>query len=179
MRQHPPFLDLIWQLIQNKSNSTAGAVQVEANLPGIRCLYIFFSKCMTRKCFTLKIKVMVTEYNIHNVPILWQMSTSIKLALEHLFSRYSHLKIRDLENVGQGDDIQTCSGAIRWYMPNFLSDGNCNICIFRAFTCQNSYLKGLTLKFRLRSRSTIFTMTPFDGKCQNLQNVILKNYYFR
>ena len=33
------------------------------------------------------------------------------------------------------------SEAIRWQIPDFLSDGNSNVCIFIAFTYQNSHLK--------------------------------------
>ena len=45
------------------------------------------------------------------------------------FSRYSHFKMRDLENVGQFHDAQHS----QWYhsmaITCFLSDGNSNICI--------------------------------------------------
>ena len=37
-----------------------------------------YSKRIIKKYLTLKMKVKVTEYNIHNGPIRWQMSTSIK-----------------------------------------------------------------------------------------------------
>ena len=47
----------------------------------VRCLRIF--KCITRKYLTLQMKVKVTQYNIHNDPIRWQISTSIKVILEH------------------------------------------------------------------------------------------------
>ena len=70
---------------------------------------IFYKKCITRKCLTLKMKVNVTEYSDRNGFIRWQISTSIKVTLEH-FSlaltvfQYSHLKFRDVENVGQCHD---------------------------------------------------------------------------
>ena len=53
-------------------------------------------------------KVKVTEYNICNGPIRWQISISKKIILEHfsLFSRYSYFKIRDHLNVGQIHDVQ-------------------------------------------------------------------------
>ena len=38
------------------------------------------------------------------------------------------------------------SGTIRLQVPDFLSDDNSNVCIFQAFTCQNSQLESLTLK---------------------------------
>ena len=42
-------------------------VRVETNLSGTSAVcVIFYSKCITRKCLTLKMKVKVTEYNIHN-----------------------------------------------------------------------------------------------------------------
>ena len=88
----------------DESNSTAGAVRVDANLHNISC------KCMTRKCLTLnkltvkvmdhnykrhhtfcagfhyfqdistlKIEVKVTEYNIRSDAIRWRISTSTKV----------------------------------------------------------------------------------------------------
>ena len=53
----------------------------------------------------VKVKVKVTEYNIRNDPIRWQISTSTEVILDH-FTRYSRFKIRVLENVGQGHDVQ-------------------------------------------------------------------------
>ena len=43
--------------------------------------------------------------NIRSGTFRCQISTSIKDILEHI-SRYRHFKIRDLENVGQGHDVQ-------------------------------------------------------------------------
>ena len=60
------------------------------------------------------------------------------------------------------------SGTIRLQMPDFLSDGNSNVCIFRAFTYQNDPLESLTLKFREWARSTTFEMVQFDGKYQSV-----------
>ena len=56
-------------------------------------------------------KIKVTEYDIHNCPILEQMSTSIKVILEHFsialtVSRYLHFKIRGVKKVAQGRDVQ-------------------------------------------------------------------------
>ena len=42
------------------------------------------------------------------------------------------------------------SGAIRWQIPDILSHGNNNVCMFPAFTCKNSYLKSLTLKIQVK-----------------------------
>ena len=46
----------------------------------------FFSgkKYIIRKCFTLKVKVKVTEYSIHGVDIRWRISTSITIILDRL-----------------------------------------------------------------------------------------------
>ena len=76
-----------------------------------RASTLFYSKCIIRKCLTFKIKVKITEYNIHNSPIRWQISTSVEVILEIFrqlspFSKYLHFKNRDLENVGQGHDVQ-------------------------------------------------------------------------
>ena len=94
----------------NKSNFTVGAVRIEGNLPGSSAACAFLcSQCITRKSFLiLKMKVNVTEYNIHNGPIRLQMSTGKKVTKEHfsLSRHFRDLKIRDLENTGQGHDVQ-------------------------------------------------------------------------
>ena len=53
----------------------------------------------------------VKEYNIHHGAIRWRISTCKRHIREFLlaitiFFRYSHFKIGDLENVGQGQDLQ-------------------------------------------------------------------------
>ena len=68
------------------------------------------------KSLTLKMYFKVMHCNIRNGPIRWQISTSIEIILAQFFAnspflRNSHfeiltLKIRDLENVGQGHDVQ-------------------------------------------------------------------------
>ena len=40
--------------------------------------HFFYSKCITRKYLTLKMKVEVTKYNIHNDAIRWRISTSVR-----------------------------------------------------------------------------------------------------
>ena len=40
----------------------AGTVRVKANLPGYLLPVLLFSKYITRKCFSFKMKVKVTEY---------------------------------------------------------------------------------------------------------------------
>ena len=39
----------------------------------------FYTKCMTRKCLTFKMKVKITEYNVYNGVIRWRISTSVKV----------------------------------------------------------------------------------------------------
>ena len=86
------------------------------------------------KSLTLKMWINVTEY-IRNVLIPCQISTYIKVIRMHFrqlsqFSRYLHFKIRFLENVCQGHDDNIRSGAIRWQIPDFISDGNSIVCYF-------------------------------------------------
>ena len=58
--------------INNKSNSVAGAVRVEANLPGHPLpAQFFYIKCITRKLM-LKMKLNVTEYSIRNGTFNWK-----------------------------------------------------------------------------------------------------------
>ena len=42
----------------------------------------------------------------------------------------------DHGNVGQGVMHNIHSGAIRWQIPDFPSDGNSSVCVFPAFTCK-------------------------------------------
>ena len=96
-------------------------------------------------------KVKVTEYNNRNGPIRWQISTPIKVILDHffrqlsLFSGYSHFQFRDLENVGQSRDVKYLQWRIRWQIPDFLSDGNSNVCICRSILVNIVSLNSLTL----------------------------------
>ena len=53
------------------------------------------------KFVTLKMSVKVKGYNIRNGPIRCQISTSIKVILEHFLLTRTVFKIRDLENVDQ------------------------------------------------------------------------------
>ena len=55
-------LNRIW----NKSNSTAGRACRGKSAGRSAVFAVFYNKCIKRKCFTLKMKVKVTEYNIHN-----------------------------------------------------------------------------------------------------------------
>ena len=118
----------------NKSNSTARAVRVEANLLGTSAVSaIFYSKRISRKCLTLKLNVKVTEYTNRNGSIRWQMSISIKIIREHFFPssprfRDIHIsKFLDPENVCPGHDEQhsqwhnsmanTCKYLTSYLMP--------------------------------------------------------------
>ena len=55
----------------NKSNSTTGAVRMEANLRRTSAACAIYSKCITGKYLSLKMKVKVMEYNIRNGLIRW------------------------------------------------------------------------------------------------------------
>ena len=119
------------------SNSTAGTVRVEANLPktSVACA-IFYSKCITRTCLTLKIKIKVTEYNIYNSPIRWKISTSIKVILIIFASsrRFQNIHISKLVTLKMYVKVMMYnirSRAIRWQIPYLLSDVNSNVCIFK------------------------------------------------
>ena len=46
------------------------------------------------------------KYTNRNGPIQWQISTSIKVILEHFSLAFIVFKILDLEDVGQGHDVQ-------------------------------------------------------------------------
>ena len=74
------------------------------------CAFLY-SRCITRKCFPLKMDVEVMEYNIRNGSNQWQISTSIKATLEHFASsrRFQNFKICDRKNVGQRHDVQHTS----------------------------------------------------------------------
>ena len=56
-------------------------------------------------------KIEVTEYNIRNGSIRWQISTSVKVTLEHfspalVVFKIFIFKIRDLLNIGKGHGVQ-------------------------------------------------------------------------
>ena len=77
----------------------------------MRCMCIFYNKCISIICFTLKILVKVMQYNIHNGITRWEISTPIIVVFELFcwlspFSRFSYLKIDYLEEVGQGHNEQ-------------------------------------------------------------------------
>ena len=65
-RTSTPNVDIL--ATDNKSNITASAVQVEANLWGTYddFTHFFYSNCLTRKSLTSKTRVKITEYNIRN-----------------------------------------------------------------------------------------------------------------
>ena len=81
--------------LKNKINSTVGAVRVG----DIRCLHNFFiSDIIVRKSLTLKMKVKVTEYTIYNGLIQRQISTSIKVTLEHFSLALTIFRISTFQN---------------------------------------------------------------------------------
>ena len=71
----------------------------------------FFNKCITRKCLTLKMKVKVTEHNIHNDVIQQRLLTSVKViwrifAIALTVSDIVIFLICDLENLGPDYGVQ-------------------------------------------------------------------------
>ena len=78
---------MTWRYIEcnvNKSNSTSEAVRGDANLTRTSNAYAFFySNCIIKNFFTLKMKIKVTVYTSRNEPIRWQIWSSIKVILEH------------------------------------------------------------------------------------------------
>ena len=86
---------------ENKSNSTARVVSVEINLLWISAAFAFFySKCISIKCLTFKMLVKFTDYNIHNGPIRWQISTLIKVVLNIFRKTNTVFEIFTFQNLG-------------------------------------------------------------------------------
>ena len=121
----------------DKSNSTTWAMRVDKNLPrAIRCRRILLEPVHSKKTLTLKMKVKVMEYNIHNGHVRWQKSASVKVI--HFcqllpFSRYSHFKIPNIQMQVKVMMYSSRSGIIRLQIPDFLSDGNSNVCYISQF----------------------------------------------
>ena len=67
-------------------------MRVKANPLGTSNVLTFYSKCIT-KCLTLKMKVMVMEFNINNDPIRLQISTYIKVIPEQFTLALTVFKI--------------------------------------------------------------------------------------
>ena len=114
-----------------------GVVRVEASLSGTSAACsIFYSKCITRKYSTLKMKIKFTENSIHNSAIRWRISTSTCSCDSFHSFRDSYVsKISWPWNCRSSHDVQHSQCAVR---GQILSDGNSNVCIFPAFICQNS-----------------------------------------
>ena len=98
-------------------------------------------------------KFKVVEYNIRNGPIQWQISTPIKVILKHFSVALIVFEIFRFQNCWPWKcrSRPWCTTftvvPFDWLqMPDFISDGNFNICSFPTFTCQNILLKSLTLK---------------------------------
>ena len=95
-------------------------------------LLTFICQNSRLKSLTFKLLIKITAHNIRMVPFdgkyqpIYKSYLSIFQLLSP-FSSCSHFKIRDLENVDQGHDVQHIrSGAIRWQIYDFLSDSNSN-----------------------------------------------------
>ena len=59
------------------------------------------------------------------------------------------------------------SGAIWWKIPDFLSDDNNNVCIFKHLIVKITICKVWPWRLRWRSLTTTFAVMPFDGKHQS------------
>ena len=74
-------------------------MQDKANLPGTFAACAFFVKQMyKKKCLMLKMKVNVTEYNIHHGANRWRISISIKVAHEHFSLAFTVFEIFTFKN---------------------------------------------------------------------------------
>ena len=74
-------------------------VCVEANLQGTSAARaIIYRKCITRKCLILKMNVKVMECTSCSGPIRWQISTSIKVILEHFSLALTAFEIFTFQN---------------------------------------------------------------------------------
>ena len=120
---------------------------------------------MTRKCLTLKMKFKVMMYNFHLVPFdgvyqpLYKSHLSIFRQLSQ-FSRYSHFKIRDLENAGTRAAVAPFDGK---YPTSYLTSISNVWSISHRFRDINvSHVWPWT--FRSRSPSTIFAVMPLGGE---------------
>ena len=75
--------------------------------------------------------IKVTEYNIFNGPVQWQIWTSIKVILKNILLALTVFEIFTFQNLWpwKGRKVMMSnshSGAIRWQIHNFLSDGDIN-----------------------------------------------------
>ena len=94
----------------DKSNSSTGAIRVEAYLPEHPIsLHKYYWKCITRQCLTLKMMVKVMQYSIRNSPsaIPWpyhyrKTKTLHIFALAFTIFEILAFSMLDFENLGHG-----------------------------------------------------------------------------
>ena len=83
-----------------------------------------------------------------------KLSTSIKVIHEHFSPRcFRDIHISKFVILKMQVKVMTYnihSGPVRQQILNFLSGGNTDVCIFSAFTFQNSHFKSLTLKMQVK-----------------------------
>ena len=86
---------------------------------------------------TLKIQVRVTMRNIRNGTIRWLVSTSIKVVFEYfsyaliVFQILNNMLFRNVVTLKIQINIivfNSRNGAIRWQIPDSVSNGNSNVC---------------------------------------------------
>ena len=104
-----------------------------------------------------------------------------KLYLSFLVSshRFRDIHILNFVTLKMQDKIMMDSirsGTIRLQIPDFLSDGNSNVCIFRAFTCQNSQLESLILKMQGKIMEYSIRNGPVRWQISTCINFILDNF---
>ena len=109
-------------------------------------MFAFFERLLVKiansKSLTLKIYGKVTENNIRNGQVRWQISTCINLIIEHFSLALAVIEILifeifDLEKVGQVHGVQhwqchSQTANVKIYKRNFL-----NLEFFQDLTCAN------------------------------------------
>ena len=70
----------------------------------------------------------------------------------------------------------TRSGAIRWQIPDFQSDGSGNVCSFPKVCLSEQQLEDLSLKILVKLQCTTFAVVTFDGKSQRLEDPHLSTF---
>ena len=109
----------------------------------------FYSKCILRKLLTLKMKVKIMKYTIRNGPIRWQISTSIKVILEHFLLALTVFELFTFNNLWLWKYKSWCTEfSVASFDSKYLTSYLMAIVmfVFPSNICQNSHLKSLTLK---------------------------------
>ena len=99
--------------------------------------------------------------------------TFLRLLLE--FRRYHFfLYLTDKKQV-MVKQCNFCNYTIRWQMSKSTYVSHTFLCQLLPFQ-KYKYFKCLTSKSRSRSQSTIFSITPFNSKCQNPQTIFFIHF---